>query len=96
MVIGYNFKVVGCFKTVDNGEQDDKILVVPYFYNYSRKKDAKHVKKAYKFLTKYKYPFQKNTIVDKKFYSDAVAKALIEKAVSRVNPKSTTQKITLS
>ena len=90
-------RVLGCFKTVDNGEEDDKIVAVPYFTRYS-KKQAKLVLEAYRFLKQYKYPFQKNTIVDGKFYSDEEAIAIIKKAVNRVSPSNNeaVNKITLS
>ena len=52
-------KVVGVIRTIDDGEQDDKILVVPV---YSTQKSF-DLNKILKFLRHYKYPRQSSTIV---------------------------------
>lgn len=89
-------RVLGCFKTVDNGEQDDKIIVTP-FYVKDTKKLAKDVWNAFHFLHKYKYPYQKNTVIDGKFYAEDEALRLINEAAKRVNSTSNSgNKVTLS
>lgn len=89
-------RVLGCFKTVDNGEQDDKIIVTPYYVTKS-KKLAKDVWDAFHFLKKYKYPYQKDTVVDGTFYTSQDASILINEAIKRVNSKNNSEsKVTLS
>lgn len=61
-------KVIGEIKTVDNNEEDNKILVIPQYLSTYR---DSNVKEAMKFLSRYKYPFQKGTVVDNHIY-DAV------------------------
>lgn len=56
-----NCKVVGVVKTIDKGEQDDKILAVPYFYKPKRLR--KWLKKIIRYLNHYKYPDQEGTYI---------------------------------
>jgi inorganic pyrophosphatase len=56
-----NCKVVGVVKTIDKGEQDDKILAIPYFYKPKRLRWW--LKKIIKYLNNYKYPDQKGTYI---------------------------------
>lgn len=77
-------RVLGCFKTVDNGEQDDKILVAPIYVKNSSGL-AKEVWNAFHFLRKYKYPYQKNTKIDGTLYTSQDACKLIQDAVERCN-----------
>jgi inorganic pyrophosphatase len=58
-----NCKVVGVIRTIDKGEEDDKIIVIPYFYN--PKNIKKELKKIIKYLNHYKYPDQKGTYITK-------------------------------
>lgn len=88
-------KIVGCFKTVDNGEQDDKILVAPVYIR-DTKSIAKEVISTFNFLKVYKYPYQKNTIIDGKFYAQDEAIKLIEQAIERCNSKKSSTFIALS
>lgn len=89
-------RVLGCFKTVDNGEQDDKILVVPVYVKNS-KKLAKDVWNAFHFLRKYKYPYQKNTKIDGTLYTSQDACSLIQDAIERCNnANKSSSSITLS
>lgn len=70
-----NCEVVGVIKTVDNGEQDDKILAVPY-YDHSPSVD---LYKIVKFLKEYKFPYQSGTEI-KEVLGRKEAIALIEEA----------------
>lgn len=55
-------KVVGIIRTIDNGEQDDKVIVVPSYYD-KKSISYRKIKKIIKFLKYYKYPDQKGTKV---------------------------------
>lgn len=71
--------VIGVIKTIDNGEQDDKILVIP---TYSTKKSI-NLKKILKYLRNYKYPNQKGTEIGDVLDANE-AYILIDKAMERL------------
>lgn len=52
-------KVIGVITTIDQGEEDDKILCVPVFSKPTRI----NIKKVFNYLNHYKYPYQKGTYV---------------------------------
>lgn len=56
-----NCKLLGVIKTIDKGEEDDKILVTPYFYN--PKNIKKEIKNIVNYLNHYKYPDQEGTYI---------------------------------
>ena len=57
-------KVVGVIKTVDDGEQDDKIIAVPVYQSGGKDQPrAVNMKKLIKFFSRYKYPFQSGTLI---------------------------------
>jgi inorganic pyrophosphatase len=60
-----NCKILGIIRTIDKGEQDDKILVYPYFSNLKTGKLKKELKKIVRYLNNYKYPFQEGTYITK-------------------------------
>lgn len=53
-------RAVAVIKTIDHGEQDDKVIVVP---TYVHKKSIS-LKKIVSFLRKYKYPDNKSTTIE--------------------------------
>lgn len=67
-------KVIGVVRTVDNGEQDDKILCVPV---YSKKKSV-NLDKILKFLKMYKYPDQEGTVIGDVLGKDDAHKIIID------------------
>lgn len=81
-----NSKVIGMIKTIDNGEEDHKILLIPSFISSIKQKE---IKRAIKFLLKYKYPYNKDTQVDKKIYSREDALKQIEKCNKKYNESNT-------
>jgi len=57
-------RVVGVIKTIDDGEQDDKIIAVPIYQSGGKEQPRKvNWKKLLKFFSRYKYPFQKGTVI---------------------------------
>lgn len=54
-----NCKVIGVVTTEDKGEEDDKILCIPYF----DKKTKVEIKKILNYLNNYKYPNQEGTFI---------------------------------
>lgn len=71
-----NCKLVGAIKTIDQGEEDDKLLCIPYFSNLKKV----NIKKIIKYLNNYKYPHQKGTKVLGLISGDEAFK-LLEKAM---------------
>lgn len=69
--------VIGAVKTIDSGDQDDKIICVEA--DCSLKNVRKHMKKAMKFLKKYKGK-NADMKIDKKLASMSEAFQLIEEA----------------
>lgn len=57
--------IVGGVKTIDNGEQDDKIILIPTYLKISKRKVSKLLGKTMKFLKNYKRPYHKNTTIGK-------------------------------
>ena len=73
-----NCEVLGVVKTIDRGEEDDKILAIPYFYKVKNLK--KELEKIIKYLNHYKYPDQKGTYITELLgYGPALG--LIDKAI---------------
>lgn len=58
-----NCKVIGVITTEDKGEEDDKILCLPYF----DKSTTVQIKKVIKYLNEYKYPDQEGTYIKQVF-----------------------------
>jgi len=57
-------RVVGVVKTVDDGEQDDKIIAVPIYQSGGKEQPRKvNLKRIVKFFSRYKYPLQKGTVI---------------------------------
>lgn len=83
-------QIIGVIKTIDNGEVDDKILVIPYDEVIEHL--DKLEKKALKFLSKYKGK-NSNTQIDYTIYDCEEAIDLIEKTnknyTNRLNSKNT-------
>ena len=83
-------QIIGVIKTIDNGEVDDKILVIPYDEVIEHL--DKLEKKALKFLSKYKGK-NSNTQIDYTIYDCGEAIDLIEETnknyINRLNSKST-------
>lgn len=83
-------QIIGVVKTIDNGEIDDKILVIPYDELIEHL--DKLEKKALKFLSKYKGK-NSNTQIDYTIYDCREAIDLIEETnknyTNRLNSKST-------
>lgn len=83
-------QIIGVVKTIDNGEIDDKILVIPYDEVIEHL--DKLEKKALKFLSKYKGK-NSNTQIDYTIYDCGEAIDLIEETnknyINRLNSKST-------
>ncbi len=77
-------EIIGAVKTIDEGLQDDKILVVPVNEDKEIRKNM--IYNAYKFLTKYKGK-KSNTIVMDKFLDAEDAIKLINEASERFNVK---------
>ena len=75
-----NCKVVGVVTTVDNGEEDDKIIAIPYFSPLKKI----GIKEILNYLSHYKYPDQAGTQV-KQVLGAKAARALINKAVIKFN-----------
>lgn len=71
-----NCKVVGVVTTIDNGEQDDKIICIPYF----DKSTSVEIKKILKYLNEYKYPYNDTTQIGK-VYGAKKANELISEAI---------------
>lgn len=70
-----NCEVLGVIKTVDNGEQDDKILALPYYSDAS----SVNLYEIVKFLREYKFPYQDGTEIQE-VLGPKEAMALIEEA----------------
>lgn len=87
-------RVIGCFKTVDNGEQDNKIIAVPTYVD-SKIHGGKVARDIRRFLKRYKYPYQKGTVVDKVFYSADVAYELIDAAIRKASEARMYSKVTV-
>lgn len=83
-------QIIGVVKTIDNGEIDDKILVIPYDEVIEHL--DKLEKKALKFLSKYKGK-NSNTQIDYTIYDCGEAIDLIEETnknyMNRLNSKGT-------
>jgi len=73
-------KVVGVIKTVDNGEQDDKIILIPIYNNNVKKVKLNRV---IRFLKKYKYPDNKSTIIEGVFEADEANKIIQDCMIKR-------------
>ena len=57
-------RVIGVIKTVDDEEQDDKIIAVPVYQRGGKDLPRKaNMKKLLKFFSKYKYPNQMGTVI---------------------------------
>ena len=52
-----NCKVLGIIRMIDNGEQDDKLLCVPFYVKHG----TVNLKKIVRYLKNYKYPNQAGT-----------------------------------
>lgn len=70
-------KVIGVFKTLDEGLKDDKVIVVPVGENIEV-----NFKNIFKFLKSYKKN-PSNTIIDEKVYPEDVAINIINSAHSK-------------
>lgn len=73
-----NCNVLGVVKTIDNGEQDDKIICVPYFV----KAGDVDLFSIYKYLNNYKFPKQEGTFVND-ILGPEFAIALISEGIER-------------
>lgn len=73
-------KPVALVRTVDCGYQDDKVIVIPSNKKISKFRLKREIKKTVKFLKIYKYPNQKNTIIDDNLLDGEAAKLYIESA----------------
>lgn len=78
-------KIVGVIRTVDNGEQDDKILAVPVYAEMAMSELRRKVKEVFKFLNIYKYPHNKDTKVEIPELDVEVAKEIIKSAMTTKN-----------
>lgn len=74
-------KIIGVIRTVDNGDQDDKILAIPAYAELSMADIRRKVKDIYKFLTMYKYPHNKDTKVDLPSLDVELATKLIKESI---------------
>lgn len=72
-------EIVGVIRTIDNGEQDDKIIVKPTNEIFSEKDYNRKLKKMMHFLKRYK-GFHSNMVLDKTMYGPETAKQLIKDA----------------
>ena len=73
-----NCKIIGVITTIDNGEEDDKLLAIPYFSN--PKKVKINFKKIIHYLNNYKYPNQKGTYI-KQLYGPKEAIKILKEAI---------------
>lgn len=77
-----NCNVLGIIRTVDNGEQDDKLICVPYYV----KSGTVDIKKILHYLKNYKWPHQDGTVVGEVLGPDD-AKKLISESIENYNKK---------
>lgn len=68
-------KPIGVIKTIDDGEVDDKVFVIPFDETLSQAKLNKLINKAIKFLKTYKGKHSK-MILDDTFYTDGISKEI--------------------
>lgn len=67
-----NCRVVGLIKMIDNGEEDNKLVCVPYYSNIRKIK----LKKILKYLNSYKHPYQNGTEITGIFNSEEAWKEI--------------------
>jgi inorganic pyrophosphatase len=80
-------RVVGVIKTIDDNEQDDKIIAVPVYQSGGKEQPRKiNMKRLIKYFSKYKYPLQKGTVIQGVGNEDE-ALSLIQKAADKYQQK---------
>lgn len=78
----FNCKVIGVVTTIDHGEEDDKILAVPYYYNSGEV----NLKKILNYLNNYKYPDNDTTEI-KEVLGVREANRIIKEAIKNFKEK---------
>lgn len=81
-------KPIGVIKTIDDGEVDDKVLVMPYDENFAQSKLDKLINRVVKFLKTYKGKNSK-MILDETIYSAEEAIKIISQAFKSYTSKFT-------
>lgn len=88
-------RVIGTLMTIDKGEQDDKVFLIPDYYKKNEKQEKKLVREAKKFLKRYKYPYHKDTIIGD-FVDKDVSLKIIKTAEKEFENKFTVAKSKVS